>query len=212
MPNFQFTPILTVVTDDDGILRDLDWDWSDSGQGQWDEVRFEHVGTPAHEQVCQAFDAMSTRWLPEGHPTVLEDEIRVHTLRSPIGDLINSIESLAQERQRTADEKARANNPKHPGTVRGHDPAATALKAAANQIRRLCLPREPAVSEPVLHVRSEDNPDGVPEYRCDVRFHWLLDEDELPRVEHGYGPTPEAARAEAEEIGRLVAEDTTGTR
>lgn len=52
---------------------------------------------------------------------------------------------------------------------------------------------------PVLE--PEITPEGYESWRCDVRLDWCKDEDDLERMEHGLGATPE----EAYERAHLIA-------
>lgn len=137
MPSFQFTPILNVVTDDNGTLRDLQWDWESAGQGQWNPVTLEHEATEAHESVCENLDKLPTRWVPEGAwgpGSIIGDQI--HEPINPRVALIETIRSLAQNRQDEADKQARQANPRvH--DVTGHDPFVTVLREIATEIATL---------------------------------------------------------------------------
>jgi hypothetical protein len=207
MPDFQFTPILTVVTNIDGTLAKLDWDWSDSGQGQWNPVTLEHEATAAHEAVCENIDNLGKHWLPEGASGPGSPlGAQMHEPITPELELLATIERLAKSHQDEADKQARANNPTIEN-VKGCSTPAMQLKYIAEAVRALVIPHVPVIGEPFDQELTDP---GNDRYRCDVTFPWILDEDRLPRYECGYGATAEEAKAAAEEIGRLVAEDTTG--
>lgn len=138
MPEFQFTPILTVVTNDQGALIDFSWDWADSGQGQWNGVTMEHEPTAAHESVCEGLDKWPKRWTPEnmdGPASPLGDQL--HQPITPVVELVETIEKIARTQQDAADAEARKQVPDHPGRVIGSAPHATVLRSISDEIRKL---------------------------------------------------------------------------
>ena len=200
MPDFQFTPILTVRTNDAGVLVALDWDWSDSGQGQWNPVTAEHEETAAHLSVCASLDKLPTRWVPDGVASIVGD--RMHEPVTPAITLLDTVERLANKHQQDADARARKAHPNHPGPVRGHDETALLLRSIAEQLRAIVVPREARI------LKVEEHPeDPDPTYRWQAHYElpWLRDGDGLARHELIGGNTREEALASAKRCGEAFA-------
>ena len=199
MPDFQFTPILTVVTNDEGILTMFDWDWSDSGQGEYNPLTCEHDATSRHESVCAQMDKLSAEWLPASHPHGPGSAIgsQMHEPVDRVTRMIDTIEDAAAQLRKKADELARANNP-GVANVGGISPEAMLLERIAAEVRLAISPREYRIGK----IREEpEDPDPAYRWKVDLALPWLRDEDNEARYELVPGVTKDDALARAKAIG-----------